>query len=908
MRFIHRITRDITLGGQLKEQRAKMQSRTHQAQECTGRSGVGTVRCVRTVGQRATTPTFVAGHCLPCGQLRESGDHMSRTEVYLTAINFLQSGRSIRISGERLSGRTYLLGKIREYFETLGWRTLSVSGVEAFRNAPLASLAVSGLAPFEPGVGSTLTAIKSLTRQVSLHRTVILVDDVEWVDDASWGVIGAVSAQHDIPIAIAQSGHHHATMPVATGGLSPMYALRLPAMSYSEMEVAVEAATLQKIDPSTMSRIFSKSGGNAGFALAIVDAAIRSGRLAPDGGALRATESLWSFGLSAIAEDILRAIGNEETAALRTLALLGPADIGTAQGLLPDGMISELERKLFVEIVETSAGRLVTVQPPLVAEYFRHESLPGQRAATLNHIDSALAGASRDSGPLSDITDASAMFVRLSHERTRRHTLNAREKWRVAPSLASATHLLSALGADSGHSIDEVSTLIEAGSRMHGSSRDSAAWELAHANFVANSEARWADAVAHLREAAAVNPDMERWLLNEAAILEMQFGHVPLADPTEALTLHALDEKARDSAVVARGYWLIARGRMAAAYELLSEYSASEAFDPRAHSALVYSAIGLGRFTEALRLAEAERALARADFDAPRLWRSSYLSALAALFVRRFDVAEEALAEAHSLGVPVGQSLLVHVGIHVLGGYFAVKRGQRAELTAHLSRIGATGMPDGALPGVNTSLVNIRVALADGDVVAAGQAARRSGDELWERGVLFGAAYAYLDGLFAHPDLDDWHHAHERIREVDSPAIARWADFVEAMVKNDSRALIDAVRAVAMTGEKAEAADLASIALNHLGGDERLSVVAQRELEAMATTGRRPAPAADIELSSRELEVAELIASGLTNPQIADALVVSIRTIESHVNKLMRKIGGQVRSDIRDYLIATQAF
>jgi DNA-binding NarL/FixJ family response regulator len=57
------------------------------------------------------------------------------------------------------------------------------------------------------------------------------------------------------------------------------------------------------------------------------------------------------------------------------------------------------------------------------------------------------------------------------------------------------------------------------------------------------------------------------------------------------------------------------------------------------------------------------------------------------------------------------------------------------------------------------------------------------------------------------------------------------------------------------------------------------------------------------ELTAREREVAELIAAGLSNPQIAEALVVSIRTVESHINKLMKKIGARERSDVRQYLI-----
>ncbi len=44
-------------------------------------------------------------------------------------------------------------------------------------------------------------------------------------------------------------------------------------------------------------------------------------------------------------------------------------------------------------------------------------------------------------------------------------------------------------------------------------------------------------------------------------------------------------------------------------------------------------------------------------------------------------------------------------------------------------------------------------------------------------------------------------------------------------------------------------------------------------------------------LTARELEVVELVASGLTNREIAEQLEVSIATVKTHVHSAMRKIG-----------------
>ena len=51
-------------------------------------------------------------------------------------------------------------------------------------------------------------------------------------------------------------------------------------------------------------------------------------------------------------------------------------------------------------------------------------------------------------------------------------------------------------------------------------------------------------------------------------------------------------------------------------------------------------------------------------------------------------------------------------------------------------------------------------------------------------------------------------------------------------------------------------------------------------------------------LSAREQEVAELVARGMTNRQIAAALVVSERTAQNHVQHILTKLGFSTRSQI----------
>ena len=51
-------------------------------------------------------------------------------------------------------------------------------------------------------------------------------------------------------------------------------------------------------------------------------------------------------------------------------------------------------------------------------------------------------------------------------------------------------------------------------------------------------------------------------------------------------------------------------------------------------------------------------------------------------------------------------------------------------------------------------------------------------------------------------------------------------------------------------------------------------------------------------LTAREREVAELVAQALPNRQVARALVLSERTVESHVRSILAKTGLKSRTDI----------
>jgi non-specific serine/threonine protein kinase len=73
------------------------------------------------------------------------------------------------------------------------------------------------------------------------------------------------------------------------------------------------------------------------------------------------------------------------------------------------------------------------------------------------------------------------------------------------------------------------------------------------------------------------------------------------------------------------------------------------------------------------------------------------------------------------------------------------------------------------------------------------------------------------------------------------------------------------------------------------------------ELAVRCAAGTGPQSAAQDSagpLSARELEVARLVAQGLSNKEIASTLVVSLRTAEAHVTNVLSKLGLRSRAQL----------
>jgi DNA-binding NarL/FixJ family response regulator len=59
-------------------------------------------------------------------------------------------------------------------------------------------------------------------------------------------------------------------------------------------------------------------------------------------------------------------------------------------------------------------------------------------------------------------------------------------------------------------------------------------------------------------------------------------------------------------------------------------------------------------------------------------------------------------------------------------------------------------------------------------------------------------------------------------------------------------------------------------------------------------------------LTDRQREIIELVATGLSNKEIAERLVTSVRTVEGHVYRAYQRLGAESREELVEMIRAGQ--
>lgn len=108
-----------------------------------------------------------------------------------------------------------------------------------------------------------------------------------------------------------------------------------------------------------------------------------------------------------------------------------------------------------------------------------------------------------------------------------------------------------------------------------------------------------------------------------------------------------------------------------------------------------------------------------------------------------------------------------------------------------------------------------------------------------------------------------------------------------------ARSLVELGAALRRRQRRGEAREhlSAGMELAHRCGADRLVTRADEELRAAGARPRRPARSGIDALTASELRVARLVAAGRSNPEVAQELYVSTKTVETHLSHAYSKLG-----------------
>jgi DNA-binding NarL/FixJ family response regulator len=854
------------------------------------------------------------------------------------AVEHLVGGTSVDLRGQKGSGRSRLVTEITSELVERGWDVIRVQAIAALRDRPLEALAIADLArrTGQGDVSAVSAAVGRVEQAVADGRTVLAVDDVDDLDHASAGAITAAHARRPFPVLSTTRPRPERTRDpfVLPSEVRPGVQLVVPPLGYVDVHALLGETLAGRLDPEVVARIYTASGGLPGLVVAIAVAAQRGGRLLLEDGAWRAAGDLWSPGLTRVVQPLVADLDPAGVEALQTLSLAGAVALSTAVDLVGWDALEDVDACGLLRIAPQGGQLMVGVYPPLVEDRYRHLPIATRRLRLLDKIDALLGGppgatepaartrslaapwfqaAPDDEGP-SGVDPRSGMSAtvldRLMHDEWHRRVLLRRREWEREPSARTAAPYLRALLVENVDPrlmrdvIDRTPPSPDAA--------EMAALHRWHARVLAYAEDDVDAAHALLRRSI---PEVGAWSDElEAADrrLTLLFDRVP-PWPEERRPVGSLGADARQSLAAAQAECLVAAGRPRQALSLLEHGTAT---DP---DVVILRAVmtGLARLVDgdthaALAWSLHHLEQARADLDADAIPGHAYVAMCSLLALGRVGEVRTLLGTVMSTGLT--SSLQRHFTSALLDTAAALARADGLTATAATlagqARETATG--PAVFPSPAATLPAARPRTAADDEGADADRLWASALDLFERGLVVSAALhaGVAIGLSPDPDraaalrlaagadpaalVDAAVRVAEATVDPDEMAAARLgSELVGAgQISLGARAFAATVRRLRDAGRVAEATRVLQ---------EARDLLRRADAEPDALLGPL-SPRAD--LTPRELEIGKLVADGRSNGLIAAELGLTVKTVENHVNRILRKLGVTDRRAIEGAITA----
>ena len=840
------------------------------------------------------------------------------------------------IAGPAGVGKTRLVAELAQLAATRG---CAVAWVRATRSA--ATIPLGAFAPLLPATGVRLPegvellahARHVLTERAAGRRLVLCVDDGQLLDDPSAALVHQLVTTADVFATVTV--RRDEPLPDALQALwkdELCTLLELGELSRGSVDGLLAAGLGGPVDGASATAMWGLTRGNALFLRELVRHGVERDLLAEDGGVWRWRGRVEvGTRLAQLVDLRIDAVGSSARGLLEVVAVGGPLELGLLAPGVPSApeALEALERSELVERRTDGRRRFVDVGHPLHGEAVRARLTPTRlEAIHVQLADAIEARGARRGGDLLRIatwrleagaTGDGALFARAAMQALVAPDLGLAERLaRAAVQAGAGFDAELALGralAASGRGPEADRLLTDLAPQARDDhQRATVALARARNLFWALDRAGDADAVLQAAEHRVHDDALRHELVAQRIRLTAAQGHPHAALAAAHALLHdsAVHERARLAASLGAVEALLASGRTDEAVTL------AETWLPvarRRHDELPFvEPVLVGMRALALRLAG-------------RLIEATASSghAYEVLLARR--ATSGASVEANMLGLIWLARGRVRTALRFCRESAALLRdndgvGMRAYALAGVAQAAAqAGEPDAARAAiaemertplghkgfaVELELGRAWSAAASGELSRARVLAREAGALARSRGQ---DAYAVRalhdlcrlgDPATAAPELA------ALAETVDGPFAATAAAHAAALFAGDGTALLAVAERFADQGAllvAVEAADAAGAIHRDAGRQASARAAAARtglwlaDCEG-AQPPTMPATPDAADLTPREREIALLAAGGSSSREIAERLVVSVRTVDNHLQNAYRKLGVTRRQDL----------
>lgn len=844
------------------------------------------------------------------------------------------------VAGEPGLGKTRLATEALAHAKARGFQTAWAVATQASASipfGPLAHLLPDAATEASSRLELLRQAGQALARRARGRRMVLGVDDAHLLDDASAALVHHLATTSTaFVLATVRTGEPTSDAVRALWKDADTEWLELAPLDEDACARLVEAVLGGQVDSATLHELWRLSEGNALFLRELVNGALEVGTFKRVEGVWRAPGPMaTSTRLVEVIEVRLGRLPPDVQAVAELIAVGEPLCLYMLERLVPPEDLDAIDRAGLLEFVPDARRTRVRLAHPLYGELLRATTRPLRARAIRRQLADALAatGARRRDDLLrlavwqteSGLAPKPGLLVKAARQASARffdHALAERLAaaayeagggLRAGLACAEAQHaqgraveaerLLADLQADAATSEERARVaLLRANNLLRGLGRSEAALQVVCEAETSVTEPHWRDEFALLRATAALNQGRPAEALDAAGSVLARAG---------------AHERATLRAVIATVAALLCQGRsgeaIAAADRTLrllggadAEVSlyADQLFTLRLLAQRLDGQLGeaedsgLARYQLLLKQrADDLRATCAFALGEVALARGAVQTA-----VRRLREGSLLLRERRVFGIQ-GRSWCL--------GSLAQAAAMSGDVTlaeetlAEFDRVTPT---DFYIP-IN-QLARAWVAVMRGNLVGgqdlALQAARRAaegGNDGFEAVALHDAARLGASKTVA-----------ARLAELATGAQGRlvpaYATHAAALAAGDAAQLEQAAGRFADIGANLLAAEAAAEAAHHhrVAGSSASALTAASRSHALAARceGART-PALELAgivqpLTDREREVATLAAQGLSNTRIAERLVVSVRTVESHLYHAYAKLGVSSREELADRL------